>query len=223
MKQYSFLFLACSILLFSGCASIPKQAPMLSEELGLKINNIQKSHLSLLHNYFKMKKTLVDEFINKEWLPTYANELFNKEQIKKAWDEIVSSGNKEDRLKFLLIAGPTLQKQINQKRNDLIKPLDDLEKELEYKIRNEYDIARSINNSLTSYLYSAVKVEDNRKRYLEMLGISDELVNNVINETDEIVNKMVSTGESVIDKEEIVLTYIEDLKGLKNKLTTNQK
>jgi hypothetical protein len=210
------------LLITGGCATIPKQAPALSEELGLKLTSIQKSHIKLLHNYFDMKREKVDEFINKEWLPAFANEIFNKPDIKDAWDEIVKSGNKEDRLKFIILTGPRLQTKINEKRKELIKPLDDLEQDIEYRIRNEYDIAKGINNSLTSFLYSAVKVEENRKRYLEMLGITDEVVDKVINETDNIVSNMVLAGEKAVDKEELARVYIEKLKSLKEKLNTNQ-
>ena len=35
-----------------SCISIPKQAPLLSEEIGVRIGSIEQSHLNLLHVVF---------------------------------------------------------------------------------------------------------------------------------------------------------------------------
>ena len=87
------------------------------------------------HSFFDQKRAKVDEFISKEWIPTFASNFFDNQTIQETWDEIVSSNSKEDRLKFIIMLGPKLQEQINQKRLELIKPLDELENEIEYKIR----------------------------------------------------------------------------------------
>jgi hypothetical protein len=223
MKQSLSLFLVTVLLLSGGCATIPKEAPILSSQLGEKINTIQTSHFNLLDQFFENKREKVDEFLVNEWIPLFAKNFFNDPVIDKVWDEIVSSGNKEDRLKLFVLLGPKLQTQINQKRLELIKPLDDLETELENRIRYEYEIARSINNTLTSFLYSASKVEENRIRYLEKVGISDESIGNVITKTDEIVSKLGSVGDSISEKEEQVKLYIDKLKGLKEQISNNLK
>jgi len=217
-KVVLYVIFLCAL---TSCATIPKEAPLLSEELGLKLNTIQKSHLSLLHSFFDQKRAKVDEFISKEWIPAFASNFFENQTIQEAWDEIVSSNSKEDRLKFIIMLGPKLQEQINQKRLELIKPLDELENEIEYKIRNEYDIARSLNNSLTSFLYSASKVSENRSRYLEMLGITDEIIDNVLDKTDETINKLSTLGDNITSKEEKIETYLESIKNLKNILNKN--
>jgi hypothetical protein len=140
--RLKFLFnLLLLAFVFQSCATIPRQAPALSEELGNKINSIEKSHIKLLTIFFNQKRELVDEFIVKEWIPIFATEVFNDPNISTAWDEIVKSNNKEDRLQFIILLGPKLQTQINQKRLELIQPLNDLEKECESQILNEYNIA----------------------------------------------------------------------------------
>lgn len=204
-----------------SCASIPKQAPELSEELGIKISSIEKSHLALLHFFFAQKRELVDEFIIKEWTPVFAREFFNNTEINAAWNAIVASGNTEDRLKFIVLLGPKLQGQINKKRLELIKPLDDLERAMENSIREEYDIARGINNSITSFLYSASKVDENRSRYMKMLGVKEEKVDEALNKTDEIVGKLVQIGGTVLEKEKQANEYLEKIKEIKNKLSGN--
>jgi hypothetical protein len=218
MKHRKFAFFLVLTLLFGGCAVIPKEASVLSEELGNRLTSIQKSHITLLHSFFDQKRDLVDEFITEKWVPVFAKEIFNNKTIQDTWKEVVASNNDEDKLKFVVILGPKIQDQINKKRIDLIKPLDDLEKEIEYKIRNEYEMARSINNSLTSFLLSASKVDENRSRYLSMLGIKDESIDKMLTETDDIVSQLVSIGETAISKEDQARSYIEKIKELKKNI-----
>lgn len=212
--RVSFLF----VMLFGSCATIPKQAPILSEELGIKLNSIEKSHLNLLHSFFNQKRELVDQFIIKEWIPTFAEEFFKNEKVSATWDKIVLSSNKEERLRFIVLLGPNLQKRINEKRLELIKPLDDLEKEIGFKISTEYTIAKGINNSLTSYLYSASKVEENNNRYLEMLNVTQDDITKALNDTENIINQLVNVSESIEDKEPKVRSYKEEINEIKNKI-----
>ncbi|MCK5823564.1 MAG: hypothetical protein KAG95_06145 [Bacteroidales bacterium] len=221
MKITTKLIILISALFISSCATIPKQAPSLSEELGIKINSLEKSHINLLHSFFNQKREIVDEFIIKEWVPAFTEEFFTNQTIKDAWEEIVSSNNKEDRTKFLTMLTPKLQNKINSKRIELIKPLDNLERELEYKIRNEYNIARSINNSLTGFLYSASKVDENRKRYLEMLGVTDEKIDNALSKTDSLVNQLVKHGNVALEKEQQIESYLKQLEEINKNLNNN--
>jgi hypothetical protein len=218
-KYLSFLFL---LFFLGSCATIPKEAFVLSEELGNKINSIEKSHISLLHSFFDQKRALVDSFILKKWVPLFAESLFNDPDVQEIWKEIVRTNKDEDKLKFVTILGPVIIKQINQKRMQLINPLDELEVEIEYKIRMEYETAKSINNSLTSFLYSASKVDENRERYMKMLGISDDAINNLITQTDNIVKEFVSIGEKVVDKEVMTESYLKKIEQLKKSMNNTQ-
>jgi hypothetical protein len=217
-KIYKTLIAFLVGILITGCATIPKQSAQLSEELGYKLNNIEHSHILLLHNFFNQKREIVDEFIVETWIPKFSEEFFSNPTIEKTWNEIVNSDNKEDRLKFITLLGPRLFTQINKKRQELIKPLNDLEKEIEVKIQNEYNSAKSINNSLTSFLYSAAKVDENRSRYLEMLGVSDTKIGDALNTTDKIVTDLVKGGETTSDNLEKVNSYLSKLEEIKNKI-----
>ena len=212
------LMLVTGIIFWAGCASIPKEAPELSMELGNQINRLEQSHLSLLHSFFEEKKKEVDEFIMEEWIPAFAGEVFQNQQISEAWNEIVQSGDEADRLRFIVMLGPRLQKKINAKRVELIQPLETLEKEIEREIRKQYDLSRSINNTLTSFLHSAAKVDENRKRYLEMLGVTEEHISNAIDETDQVVSKLLSRAKEAEEKEQKVNEYLHKLEEIREKL-----
>lgn len=202
-----------SILLISGCATIPSEAPQLSGELGKRISAIERSNITLLHKFFDLKRNEVDKFIEKEWTPIFAKNFFSEPKIQKMWETIVTENNPADRLKFLIITGPKLQKKINRKRLELIKPLDKWERLIERKIRTEFRQARSINNSITSFLISASKVEENRNRYLNMIGITDDKIGALIDGVDETVGNLVDKSKDIKSYSE---KYIKKLNNLKN-------
>jgi hypothetical protein len=193
-----------SLLLFifhlGGCVSIPQEAPELSIELGKRITAIESANLTLLHRFFDQKRVEVDRFIEKEWLPEFSENFFNKEKTSNIWNEVVKSKDKQDRIKFILIAGPAIQSQINNKRSELVGEIDSLEREVQRKIESEYNQVRSINNVLTSFLTGAAEVNENRSRYMEMVGIEDSKVDKLINDTDQIVNKLLDTSNDADDK-----------------------
>jgi hypothetical protein len=224
MTRPRLLFLFC--VAFASCTTIPQQAPQLSEELGTKINSLEKSHLTLLHAYFDQKRAEVDRFIDDVWVPEFASNFFSNAEIQEAWDHIVQSKDTKERLDFLLAATPPLQAKITQKRQELIKPLDDLEHQVEAAVREEFELARSANNTITSFLATTAKIDENRQRYMKMLNISEDKISSVISETDEVLAKLVAKTEGIPGKMEDLKKYEtqadeyrEKLKDLKDKLS----
>jgi hypothetical protein len=211
----------------TSCATIPSQAPQLSEELGNKLTSLEKSHLTLLHAYFDQKRALVDQFVSEVWLPRFAENFFSNPQIQEAWNKIVQTNNTTERLEFLLAAAPHLQTVIDEKRQELIKPLNDLEYQVEAAVREEFNLARSANNAITSFLSTAAKIDENRSRYLKMLNISEDKISNVISETDEVLGNLVNKSEEILSKEAELKkyqaqadTYLQKVKELKSKLSS---
>lgn len=224
MTRPFLLLLFCFVL--ASCTTIPQQAPQLSEELGTKINSLEKSHLTLLHAYFDQKRAEVDRFVNDVWVPEFASTFFSNTQIQEAWDHIVQSKDTRERLDFLLAVTPPLQAQIAEKRRELIKPLDDLEHQVEAAVREEFELARSANNTITSFLTTTAKIDENRQRYMKMLNISEDKISSVISETDDVLANLVTKSEETLGKEEDLKKYqaqakeyLEKLKDLKNKLS----
>jgi hypothetical protein len=121
-------------LLFIGCVSIPPEAPQLSTELGKRITAIETANIKLLNKFFEQKRKEVDKFIIEEWTPLFAQKLFSNPKVSKLWEKIVRKNNKQDRLMFLIKFGPKLQQKINEKRLELIIPLEQLERSIENKI-----------------------------------------------------------------------------------------
>jgi len=208
---------------FCGCATIPSEAPELSAELGEKISALEEGNINLLNRFFDLKITEVDNFIQNEWAPDFIENIFADPKMKENWNIIVDENNSSERSKFLMITGSKIQEKINSTRLELIQPLDDIRRLLEQNIRHEYNYARSINNSITSFLLSASKVDENRSRYLKLIGITDESINKVINAVDGTVNDLVMKGRNIEDKISKGEEYIKELKFLKELLTKSEE
>jgi hypothetical protein len=207
-------FALMGLFLIGGCATIPSEAPQLSAQLGTRISAVETSHRRLLADFFDEKRKRVDEFIQEEWVPLFAQELFTDSKIVSYWEQVVKSQDRNERLKFLVLVGPRLQKKINAKRLELIQPLDDLERTIALRLKSEYDNMRAINNTLTTFLLSASKVEETRRRYLETVGIGERQIYDFINDTDLAITELLGVGKEVkeiVKDTETYKTKIDDI------------
>lgn len=211
MKKLKLLILIFTLLLV-GCSSIPKEAPELSIELGKRIKTLEDSHINLVESYFDMKRDLVIRFFEDEWIPKFANEFFSNSSVEEKWQYIVKTNDKPLRMQFILEVAPVLLKQINTQREALLKPLNDLQRDLEKKIRNNYSETYAINNSLTSYLISAHKVDQSRKSFVKNLVLKEEMINDAIYRVDEITENLVKSTENLPQQADKYLAEIKKLK-----------
>lgn len=206
------------LIMLIGCASIPPEAPELSAELGRRISAIEDSNVTLLKRFFDQKRREVDKFIEDEWVPEFAENFFSNQTVSAAWNTIVKEDDIKQRLIFLVKTGPRLQKKINEKRLELIQPLDDLERRIEKQIRDEYVQARAMNNSITSFLLSASKVVENRNRYLEMVGITDEKIGKIIDKTDDAVTDLLGKAGEVKDKVNRAEEFLNKVRSIRDSI-----
>lgn len=218
MRRRVITLIVAATLGLCGCASIPPEAPELSAQLGTRISSLESAHIRLLEEFFLEKRRRVDDFIQEVWVPIFAQEFFGDPRVDAVWEQVVQSQDPKDRLKFITLVGPRLQEKINKKRIALIQPLDELEGTIKSKLKSEYDQTRAINNTLTAFLQSASKVEENRKRYLDMIGITDKEVDKFVNETDQAVSELVDAARSIEERTKDAERYREKIKGILDKL-----
>ena len=210
----------CAVLF--SCASIPKEAPILSQNLGSEIQKLESLHFQLVGVYFDLKRENVRSYLQKVWLPKYAGNFFSEPDIKEMWEFVATTGSEKERLMFLLVTAPELQADIDKQYQFMIKPLDQLEEQLKSSLSEKYNNVRSINNALTSFLVSAAEVEQNRQRYLNMVGITDEKMYSVINNIEEATTNMVSTASAAdagfSEVEENIMEYREKINQILNQI-----
>lgn len=204
-----------SLLLFvfaiSGCTSLPQETPLLSEEIGEQILDAKSSHLALLNQYFIVKRNQIDVFIDQVWIPEFAKNIFKKPKINKGWNSIVNDNDKQQRLIFITRLGALIQKKINAKRIELMKPVDELEYLLTKKINNHYDSLLAANSTLTVYLKSAAAVKELQNRALKKLKLDKNLAVH-IDKADEVVEKIIAGKGSYIKNKDKIDKILNKLK-----------
>ena len=174
----------------AGCVSIPSEAPELSQALGQRLKALENANITLLQRYFDLKRREVDRFIDETFVPEFARRIFSRRDVAAEWRSIVESESEAERLQFLVDAGPALQQEINRMRLELVVPLDELERLIRRSIEQEYDEAAAINHTLTSFLWSAAEVAENRDRFLEAAGVTEDRVYGVIDGVDTAVSSL---------------------------------
>jgi hypothetical protein len=207
----------------AACAQIPAEAPELSAHLGGRISAMEASHRTVLASFFRERKRQVDDFIEREWLPVFAEELFKDPAVSGMWDQVARSGDPADRVKFIVILGPRVQKQINTKRVELMRPLEELEEVIATRLRADYDDMRAVNSTLTAFLQSAAKVEQNRKRYLEMVGVREAEFDQVIYDADAAVTTLLRGARSAQDRAKDAEAFKAKVDALVQKVRTGKK
>ncbi|TDN88830.1 hypothetical protein DET49_108155 [Salegentibacter sp. 24] len=213
MRKSFFLIYPIILTFFlNSCASVPKEAPVLSQQLKNEIQELENSHLSLVHTFFELKRKNAKEYINTSWLPLFAENYFKQKDISEMWDLVVEQGSAKDRLNFILVTAPTLLEEINLRYETMIEPLDKLEYQLTQALKEKYVNAKSINNTITSFLMSASEIDENRQRYLDIVGITDDKISTAINHTEMITGRMLNTANSVDFKYDEIQENIEEYK-----------
>lgn len=180
-------------LLIGSCASIPKESPELSQEIGQRVAGMQEAHLTLVNRYFDLKRAEVNKIFEEEWIPAYAESFFAQDQVASYWNTLVTNDDIEERQQFLTQIGPRMLEEIRNKRADFMKPLNKLEAQIEDSLRREYRQILSANNTLTSFLSNSSKVVQNREQYLEMFGVEQETISSYIDQADKHSEQIMDT------------------------------
>lgn len=208
-KYKTLLFLI--VFSISGCTSLPKEAPLLSEEIGQQLIYLKSSHLLLLNQYFDVKRDLIDNFINQTWIPQFAKNTFNKPKVNNQWNKIVNSNNKKQRLLFITGLGTLLQKKINAKRLELMSPVNELEELLAARLNEHYGDIVTANSTLTVYLKSSVALNELQYKALKKLKVDSKFKPH-LDKADKIVEYIVSGKDSYLENKDKIDKILHKLK-----------
>ncbi len=209
-------------VLLSCCATIPREAPELSSELGNRIAAIETAHLALLHKFFDLKRENLEQFLQEIWIPRLTEKALNDSAVQKVWTQVVNSKDPSDRSQFMLKTTSRLQKEIHKKREQLIVPLDAIERQIERRLEEDYGQVKTMNTSLTNLLLSYSKLSEIQSHYLKKLGISDDKITTVIDNIDNTVDSIVKKGETISNIESSAKDYVDQLNQYREMLSTKK-
>lgn len=154
-----------------GCASIPKESVILSEELTSMILSARDSHLAIVEGYFNEKRKQVDKFLDKEWTPDYMDDFVKTSGVLKDYENAKSENEKH---KIMNDFAKAASEEIYKRRMSMIDGLNKIENQCKHKIEEHYSNMLLTNQSLTAHLRSATKVTTTRNKLMNKLKILPE-------------------------------------------------
>jgi len=186
--------------MFVGCAQVPKEVVELSYRMGGDIEAIHKSYDQLIHDHFDLLRQARLHYLNDEWKPLFIKKFIKQGRLVKiAKGEVVVSddGNsfiapvpgKEEAglLNSVTIWSSVAVKKIEGKKQALLEPLNDDEKQLLSWVDDAFNRLYRGNAAITAHLNSLRKVQevqDDALKALNMEGLRDKINNTLINISD---------------------------------------
>lgn len=171
-KNHNNVILSFScILFFVGCVSVPKQAVILSEELGNMIRSSESAHLALVDEYIDQRRKEVDKFLDEKWFPDFMKEYTVNSKVE---EELKKAESQEARADILREFADDAAKQLYQRRKVMMDSLDKIKELLYSRLQKHYDQMRITNETLTAHLRVASKVTNTRDELIKQLKIPVE-------------------------------------------------
>lgn len=156
------------ILLVNGCASrIPREALELTTTVGDDIKALHLSYRALIETHFNMLRLHTDSFIKNQWLPVFVNDFIKRGNLVQMVQN-PQTGNMEQQVTdWVTVALET----IRDKRNQLMKPIDEEEKKLLEMVDNSFSLLIRANSQISSHLKSLSKEKEQQERTFNIHGL----------------------------------------------------
>jgi len=196
-------FAAALLVVAPACVHVPKEAPALSRELGSRILALRAAHLAAVRAYIGGKRAELDRFVHEQWLPTYAKSVMEEPAIQKV---VASATTPADRVEVLTGLGQRIQKRIDQRRSELMRPLDDLERELVGRIQAAYDEVTAGNAALTALLDAHADTSAKQDEILKRLEVDEKLAT-ALGKVEKVVG-LITAGKDALEQNQATIGQI---------------
>ncbi len=242
---FELLAMLC-LLLYAGCAQVPKQSVELSVTVGRDIAQMYRAHRDLAVILYGRIKSDVNKFIDEVYAPYQIKKLLqaDHEDFKKgdanalfsALDAAIKQPNNPDVQKTALDAMDVfvqvVRAEIESYRQERLAPILAQEKEVLSAIDRSYNQIHYANSIVTGHLASIVKVHDAQEELLNEFGIEglrkdigQKLANtsNKVAEFVEKAKKFDGTIEEIEKKIKELTKKLDMVVGGKEKKEENEK
>lgn len=198
----------------SGCATVPREASDLSVKLMGMISSTRDTHIATVHLYFDQKRKQIDDFIDKEWLPDFANNVFAVDAVQKEWLRVVASNDKKQRLDFLVHIGPMLQTKINDQRKKLMAPIDEAETDVVGQLNARYNSMLAANAALTGLLQAHADLGEEQQKIMSALDPGNKLPQ-ALDEVETITAKITEVKDGYEKNSATIDKALQTIKNIK--------
>lgn len=157
--------------------------------MGNLIQESRRTHTSLARQYFQEKRNEIDRFIRETWTPHFIENLFERDDVQQHWNNILQMSDRNDQYVQLSTFTNRVHKQVNQKRRELLEPINRAEELMLRRLDQHYDVLLEANAQVTGLLGSASELQQTRQAALEVIDPT-QTMSRYIDKTESIVNKV---------------------------------
>lgn len=166
---------ACT-LAAAGCTTLPKSAPLLSQEVGRMIADGREAHQAMLDQYRDERRARAAEYLREVVTPRFIRQLLDPEQGGLDFDKKICGLQGMDRAMELQELIEAINTQVQSKRAELDKAIYDVDGRLRTAVRRHYDVLERANRILTDNLASAAVLDETRNELLRQLGVPESAI-----------------------------------------------
>lgn len=178
MKRLAILIL---LPIFIGCVSVPKNSPLLNQRVSEGISKLKRQHIQTIEHIYSLSVAKVNQDYDK--FLTRAKKIFKNKNGRDPSTE-------QEYYTVGIIAAQIREKVLFAIRNNL--------EEVREKIEENYDLVENMNDEITQYLYSAVKVKESERSILDFINKNIKVDLDI----DKQVSALNETIEKIIKGEE---------------------
>ena len=171
------------------CATVPKEVVELSYLVGSDLNTLHASYDRLIHTRYEALRKIRMDYLNDEWVPHFVKdwiaegELVRTAKGELVWDDAtndyveVSDPQRatpesiSNQLSTIVAWADTAIYYIEQKRSELIGPLDEEEQALRSEVREAFARVSHANAHITAHLNSLRGVQEVHDDILKALDL----------------------------------------------------
>lgn len=217
----------------AGCAQVPKESVELSATVGRDLTTSYKAHKELAKVLFGRMKSDVNRFVDNVYAPYQIRVTLENDAVaSKAADPKVrstslllgitnayASGASDQTLKAAITGMGYLVEEIRadieSKRVELLKPVEEQELELASAIDRNYSQIIYANSIVTGYLGSVARVHDAQSEVLRAIGVDGnlpEVIGKRLAATSDKIGTLVAKAEKIEATASSIKSNIADLK-----------
>ncbi len=198
-------FVIFSFFFATSCASVPKEAVMLSKQLAETMEKLHESHRATVTLLYKKSKDSIHDFVDNKYAPYIIHYVLKADMNKYRNGQtsllynIQNAPNSEqdsqialhDMQEFMEAAN----RQIAKYRQELIDPILEQEKKVLRSIDESYKNVFAMNNTLTNHLESLYKLNKSAKDIYSLIGAPNayETISDTAINTNETINKIIKS------------------------------
>jgi len=160
-----FMLLMAVMILLNGCAGhVPGEVLDLSNTMGEDLKALHHSYRQLIIAHFNSLRRQTDSFMENHWLPVFIKDFIERGNLV----QMVQSPPDGQRETGVIEWVAAALGAINEKRNLLMKPLDDEEKKLLEMVDSSFNLLNQANAKIYAHLKSLSKVEESTQGLFDM-------------------------------------------------------